>query len=91
MAPATIPDTLVRPDVDLGHGEALPHCEVIRRLRFLTAAEREVLIIRRGLAGPRRTIAQTAAILGRSLQKVHTLEALACAKLRHPSLGGVPR
>jgi DNA-directed RNA polymerase sigma subunit (sigma70/sigma32) len=91
MAPATIPDTLVRPDVDLGRGDALPHCEVIRRLRFLTAAEREVLILRRGLAGPRRTIARTAAIVGRSRQTVHMIEAMACAKLRHPSTGGVAR
>lgn len=89
MAHATIPDTLVRPDVPLGHGTALPHCEVIRRLRVLTASEREVLILRKGLAGPRRTIAQTAAILGRSPHKVHTIEAVACAKLRHPSTGGL--
>jgi DNA-directed RNA polymerase sigma subunit (sigma70/sigma32) len=90
MAHATIPDTLVRPDVLLSHGATLPHCEVIRRLRFLTAPEREVLILRTGLAGPRRTIVQTAAILGRSPHKVHAIESGACAKLRHPSTGGTP-
>ena len=91
MAHATIPDTLVRPDVPLGHGATLPHCEVIRRLRFLTAPEREVLILRSGLAGPRRTIRQAAAILGRSPQKVRAIEVMACAKLRHPSTGGMGR
>lgn len=91
MAHATIPDTLVRPDVPLGHGAALPHCEVIRRLRFLTAPEREVLILRTGLTGPRRSIAQTAAILGRSPRTVHAIETVACAKLRHPSAGGTAR
>ena len=90
MAHATIPDTLVRPDVLLGHGATLPHCEVIRRLRFLTAPEREVLILRKGLAGPRRALLQTAAILGRSPHEVHAIEAVACAKLRHPSTGGLP-
>jgi DNA-directed RNA polymerase sigma subunit (sigma70/sigma32) len=91
MAHATIPDTLVRPDVSLGHGATLPHCEVIRRLRFLTAPEREVLILRTGLAGPRRTVAQTAAILRRSHRTVRAIEQLACTKLRHPSTGGIPR
>jgi DNA-directed RNA polymerase sigma subunit (sigma70/sigma32) len=89
MAHATIPDTLDRPDIDLGHGATLPHCEVIRRLRFLTAPEREVLILRAGLAGPRRTIRQTAAILGRSPHKAQAIESMAHAKLRHPSTGGI--
>lgn len=91
MAHATIPDTLVRPDVPLGHGATLQHCEVIRRLQFLTAAEREVLILRTGLAGPRRNIAQTAAVLGRSPRTVQAIETVAFAKLRHPSTGGIAR
>lgn len=91
MPQATIPDTLIRPDVGLGYGAALPHCEVVRRLRFLAAPEREVLILRRGLAGPRRTIVRTASITGRSCHEVYVLEAMACAKLRHPSTGGVLR
>jgi hypothetical protein len=91
MAHATIPDTLVRPDVDLGYGAALAHCEVIRRLRFLTAAERGVFILRRGLAGPRRTLAQTGLILGQPPLTVAATEAMACAKLRHRSTGGLLR
>jgi hypothetical protein len=90
MAHATIPDTLIRPDVLLGNGATLPHCEVIRRLRFLTAPEREVIILRTGLAGPRRTTRQTAAILSRSPNKVHAIETVACARLHHPSTGGLP-
>jgi DNA-directed RNA polymerase sigma subunit (sigma70/sigma32) len=87
MTMLSIPDTLQRPDVPLGRGVSLPHCEVIRRLQFLSGPERHVLLLRRCLAGPPRNVRQTAAILGLPPAQVRHLDELACAKLRHPSTG----
>jgi DNA-directed RNA polymerase sigma subunit (sigma70/sigma32) len=82
-----IPDTLDRPDVMLDAHTSLPHCEVIRRLRFLSEAERHVIVLRRGLAGRPRGVLETAAMLSISPEQVESIDAVACAKLLHPAAG----
>lgn len=66
----------------------LSHRELVERLRLLSGPERDVLALRCGLTGRPKSIAATAAVLGLTPRKVQKIEAIACAKLRHPSTGG---
>jgi len=54
-------------------------------MRHLSGPERDVLELRLGLAGARRTVDEVSNELGLSKRHVREIEALAYSKLRHPS------
>jgi DNA-directed RNA polymerase sigma subunit (sigma70/sigma32) len=63
----------------------LPLSDLLRRMRYLSGPERDVLELRIGLGRAQRSVEEASRELGMSQNQVRQIESIACAKLRHPS------